>query len=200
ATLAELAEAQRRTEETVAKLTERVDELAEAQRRTEETVAKLTERVDKLAEAQRRTEEEIRRLTEEMRDIRRQMGGIAMTVGYGLEDRAYPALPALLLRDYGIEVVERLKRQFVQDREGQYIEVNIFGEAKRNGEVLTIVGESKAQLSKNDVDNFVRRKLSRLKEVYPDLFPVLVTFMTTEWDVEEYARHQGIAVYYSYDF
>ncbi len=76
--VAELAEAQRRTEEAIRGLTERQDrleralaELAEAQRRTEETVRGLTERQDRLehalaelAEAQRRTEETVQRLAE----------------------------------------------------------------------------------------------------------------------------------------
>lgn len=123
----------------------------------DQRLARIETALAELTEAQKRSEEEIRRLPEEMRDVRRQMGGIATSVGYGLEDKAYSALPALLRRDYGIEVEERLKRQFVLDREGQYIEVNIFGKAKCNGTPLTIVGESKAQLSKNDVDHFVRR-------------------------------------------
>ena len=52
-----LAEAQRRTEDHLEILTQRVDALAEAQRRTEE-------RVDALAEAQRRTEERLEALTQ----------------------------------------------------------------------------------------------------------------------------------------
>jgi len=66
-----LAEAQRRTEERVARLEEAVVALAEAQRRTEERVAQLEERtarleeiVAALAEAQRRTEERVARLEE----------------------------------------------------------------------------------------------------------------------------------------
>ncbi len=76
-TIQELAEAQKRTEESLNKLTarvdklsERVDELAEAQKRTEESLNKLTarvdklsERVDELAEAQKRTEESLNKLT-----------------------------------------------------------------------------------------------------------------------------------------
>jgi len=32
------------------------------------------------------------------------------------------------------------------------------------------------------------------------VFPVLVTYMASSSDVQEYAKTQGIAVYYSYDF
>lgn len=176
------------------------EQQASAQTASEARFARIEATLAEVAEAQRRNELEIRRLTEEMRETRKQLGGLATTVGYSLENRAYQALPALLARDYGLMIEERLKRRFIQDKQGQYIEVNIFGQARRNGQTVTIIGESKSQLSKNEVDNFIRRKLSRLQGVYPDLFPVLVTHMITSWDVEEYARNRGIAVYYSYDF
>jgi chromosome segregation ATPase len=92
-----LAEAQKRTEEQVAKLSEevralteaqnrtdaKVAELAEAQKRTEEQVAKLSEevrtlteaqnrtdaKVAELAEAQKRTEEQVAKLSEEVRAL-----------------------------------------------------------------------------------------------------------------------------------
>ena len=71
ATVQELAEAQRRTEQRVDRLEVAVQELAEAQRRTEQRVEELAEaqrrteqRVEELAEAQRRTEEVVRQLVE----------------------------------------------------------------------------------------------------------------------------------------
>jgi hypothetical protein len=50
------------------------------------------------------------------------------------------------------------------------------------------------------VDDFIRKKLRRLEGVFPEVFPVLVTYMVTEPDVEDYVREKGIALYYSYDF
>jgi hypothetical protein len=69
-----LAEAQRRTEERVAALAERVDALAEAQRRTEEQVAAL-------AEAQRRTEQRLEMLVEMVRALAEDQRRINDTVG-----------------------------------------------------------------------------------------------------------------------
>lgn len=126
--------------------------------------------------------------------------GLAITVGHRLEDEAFKALPKLLKKDYGLVVKGRLKRKFVQDNQGQEIEVNILGEGEREGEVYIIVGESKSQLSKRDVDDFIRRKLKRLEGVFPRMFPVLVTYMISQPGVEEYAQEKGIALYYSYDF
>ena len=212
--LQELAEAQKRTEQRVEELAEaqkrteqRVEELAEAQKRTEQRVEELAEaqkrteqRVEELANAQKRTEEELRKLINEHAETRRQLGGLAITVGYRLEDEAFKALPKLLKKDYGLVVKGRLKRKFVQDNQGQEIEINILGEGEKEGEVYTIVGESKSQLSKRDVDDFIRRKLKRLEGVFPRMFPVLVTYMISQPGVEEYVQEKGIALYYSYDF
>ncbi|MCD6220071.1 hypothetical protein J7K43_06785, partial [Candidatus Calescamantes bacterium] len=92
-TVEKLAEAQRRTEERLTRLEETVEKLAEAQRKTEERLTRLEETVEKLAEAQRRTEEEIARLTGEVITLKKEVGGLAHTVGYRLEDEAMKALP-----------------------------------------------------------------------------------------------------------
>ncbi|MBI4642141.1 MAG: hypothetical protein HY731_15745, partial [Candidatus Tectomicrobia bacterium] len=70
--VAELATAQRRTEEQV-----RV--LAEAQAKTEERVGRLELAVERLAEAQTRTEAALQQLA-------RQVGGLSETVGGDIED------------------------------------------------------------------------------------------------------------------
>lgn len=35
--------------------------------------------------------------------------------------------------------------------------------------------------------------------VFPNIFPVLITYMISSPDVEDYAKEQNIALYYSYD-
>ena len=187
-----LAEAQKKTEE-------RVEELAEAQRKTEERLNRLEVTVEELAQAQKRTERELQLLVAEHRKTREQVGGLSITVGYRLEDEAFKALPHLLERDYGIKVEGRLRRKFLRDNRGDYLEVNIIGEGRRNGERVTIVGEGKGQLSRKEVDRFIRRKLKRLEGVLEGIFPVLVTYMISEPRVEEYVKEKGIALYYSYD-
>lgn len=188
-----LAQAQERTER-------RVEQLAEAQQRTEQRLEKLTERVDQLARAQQRTEEALTTLAEEHRETRRQLGGISGTLGYTLEDRAYLALPKLLEKDYGITLEEELTRDFVQDNKGEKTEVNILGRGRQNGNEILIVGESKSQLSKNNIDDFVRKKLRRLEGTHPHLFAVVVAYRISEPDVKDYAREKGVAIYLSHQF
>ena len=161
-----------------------------------------------LAEAQRKTEEQLQRLAHRLEqtnrridETNRQLGGLAATVGYTLENEAYRYLPALLERDYGIVLEEPLRRDYLTDRKGQEIEVNILARARRDGLPVLIVGESKVQLSRNDVDRFLKRRLAEIDPAGSrKLFPVIVAHMVTSRDVPEYARSRGVALYLSYEF
>ena len=196
----EFLEFAKRTEENFERVWQVIGELAQAQKRTEERLTRLEAVVEELAQAQKRTEERLEELIGEHKKTRDQLGGLSHTVGYRLEDEAFKALPALLKRDYGLVVKDRLKRRYMKDNKGRMIEVNIVGEAAMNGKKVTVLGEGKSQLSKKDIDNFVKRKLRRFYGVFEEVFPVLVTYMISEPDVEEYAKAKGIALYYSYDF
>ena len=203
----ELAEAQKRTEA-------RVEELAEAQKRTEARVEELAEaqkrteaRVQELAEAQKRTEtslarlaERVDRLAERLDDTNKQLGGLSATVGYTLEDRAYPVLPSLLERDHGLQVARPLRRGYLTDAKGRDLEVNILGQGVQQGQPVWIIGEAKAQLSKNDVDRFIRNRIEPLMPVCGKVFPVLVSYMVSARDVPDYARERGVTLYLSYQF
>jgi len=202
-----LTEAQRRTEARVEELAVAQQGLTEAQRRTEARMEVMAAAIQRLAEEQvvmrqeqREMRQEQREMRQEQREMRQEIGGLAMTVGYRLEDEAFRALPALLARDHGLEVTGRLRRDYVTDTRGRALEVNILGTARRDGQEVTIIGESKAQLSKNKVDEFIARRVHALREVFAHVFPVIVTHMISEPDAEAYARDAGVAVYYSYDF
>ena len=217
AVVKELAEAQKRTEQRVEELTEvqkrteeslesfkktteenfnrvwkAIDELVEAQKRTEQ-------RVDELAEAQKRTEEEIRKLTKEQIKIKEELGGLSHTVGYRLEDEAFKALPSLLKQDFGITLVGKLKRDFLEIEPQKFIEVNIWGYGKKNGKEYTIIGEAKSQLKKKDIDEFLK-KLEVIKKYIPKKqFPILVTYIAHP-QVQSYAKEKNIKIYFSYEF
>jgi len=92
--VAELAEAQRKTEQKVAELAEaqrkteqKVAELAEAQRKTEQKVAELAEaqrkteqKVAELAEAQKRTDEELKSLSKTVDELSKTVDELSKTV------------------------------------------------------------------------------------------------------------------------
>lgn len=189
----ELAIAQFQSEKRLDSLTVKVEELAEAQKQTNIAIKELTQ-------AQKRTEEELHELVGEHKKMRTDFGNFSDSVGFSLEDRSYKALPELLKRDFGIIVKTKLKRQYINDNKGEFIEINIVGPASRDGQDIMIIGESKSQLSKNKVDEFIRKKLNRLQGVFNEIFPLMITYMISEPDVEDYAKQNGITLYYSYDF
>ncbi|MEW6103861.1 MAG: hypothetical protein AB1630_08650 [bacterium] len=55
---------------------------------------------------------------------------------------------------------------------------------KKDSKNLVIIGEGKVNLSKNKVDEFIKKKLKRLDGVFDETFPVLVIHMISQHDVE----------------
>jgi len=189
----ELAEAQKSSEKRLTRLEEVVEELAQAQKRTEQ-------RVEELAQAQKRTEQELQKLAIGLKDTQKQVGGLSDTIGYTLENQAYKYLPSLLQRDYGVTITTRLKRGYLEDARGHPIEINILGEATKDGKSLLIIGECKSRLSKKNIKEFVEKRMKMFPSRYGEIFPVIVTHMISEPDAEDYAKEKGVALYYSYDF
>jgi predicted nucleic acid-binding Zn-ribbon protein len=181
-------------------LTERVDQLAVRMDQLTARLDQLTERVDQLAVRMDQLAEQVGVLSRRLDDTNRQLGGLSATVGYTLEDIAYRGLPPLLQRDHGLVLAEPLRRDWLTDAEGRDVEVNILGRGTRDGETVWVIGEGKAQLSRNDVDRFLKRRVEPLTLVLGKVLPVLVTYMVTSRDVPQYAQAQGVALYYSYQF
>ena len=188
----ELAEAQKRTEQ-------RVNELAEAQRQTETEIKELREIVGELAKAQKRTKEELRKLIKEHQKTRENLGGLQHTVGYILEDRAYKGLPPLLERDFGIKLLEPLRREYIKITPGNYIEVNIIGYGQKNGKKVWIVGECKSQLKKRHISDFLKDVDKLKKVISEEMILIAVTYQTPP-SIQEYVKEKGIKLYFSYEF
>jgi len=194
-----LAEAQRHFEERMVIFEQRMAAF-------EERLARLEEAVTALAEAQRHFEERLARLEESQQrtekrlsSLEKHVGGITHTIGYALENAAYRALPRLLQQDYGIQVLEALRRETLRLPDGTVVEVNILGKIKHGDTVKTLVGESKSQLSRRHIRRFLR-SLRRLREKFGEIFPLMVAHAAAEPDLKEHARAHGVAVYFSYEF
>jgi vacuolar-type H+-ATPase subunit I/STV1 len=202
----QLVDTQRQTEERLNKLTERVDQLAEAQRQTEERLNKLTERVEQLTislkeltENQKKLEERLIKVEEGLKLTRKEVGGLAHTVGYSLEDRAYKSLPKLLKKDFDIDIEGKLIRTYLELGKEKFIEVNIFGKGKQKDKQVVIIGEGKSQLKKTDVDKFLKM-IEMIKGSFAEkIIPIMITYQTLP-QVDRYAEEKGVKIYYSYDF
>ena len=174
-------------------------EFLEFAKTTEENFQRVWKAIEALAEAQKKTEEEVRKLAKGLRETRQMVGGLSDTVGYSLEDRAIKSLPQLLREQYQIEVKGRLVRKFIKYN-GLKDEVNIFGEAERDGRSLYILGEAKARLSKKHIDKFLKRiqRLKFYKVITEDNFMFFVTY-SAEPEIEEYAKDKEIEIIWSYE-
>ena len=191
----ELAEAQKRTEQ-------RVNELAEAQKKTEQRLNELAEaqkkteqRLNELAEAQKKTEQEIAKLTRGLEITRQQVGGLARSVSYALENEAYRYLPKFLKVRYGIEVIDRLIRTFIRDRE-----INIFGRVRRNGKEMYLVGDAVLKLDDISKLRQIWDQVGAVKEEFGgEVIPIIITHFAKP-DVLAQAQKAGILVVQSFEW
>ncbi len=197
ATVNELVEAQKRTEK-------RLDELAEAQKQTERKVAELAEaqkqterKIAELTEAQVKTEKTLNQLLRRVDRIEDNLGGLSNTVGYQLEDRAYPALKKILTRDYAFEI-DRLYRKNIVYSKDHFDEINIYGEARKNGNKIFIIGESKAQFGVKDVRKF-KKLFERVRShLGGEIFPLVIAYHYHP-EAEAQLQENGIKHFWSYE-
>ena len=165
----ELAKAQERTEL-------KVGELAKAQERTELKVGEL-------AEAQKESQKEIGRLDRTMQELvtytknlATEVGSLSTTVGFSIEDIAKVVLPGYLQRHYGIEVEELERRFFDVEGRTEPIEIDIYGEGKRNGKEVVIIGESKSKIYGREVEGFIDTVNLIRGNIHQELYQVMFGF------------------------
>lgn len=128
-----------------------------------------------------------------------QISSLSRAVRYCLEDESFKALPGLLKEKMGIEVIGRLKRDFVQIGTGKYLEVNIWGKAREGKKECLVIGEAKTQLKRKDVDGFMKKAEELKRYFFQDQVMILVTYQTSP-QVQEYAKSKGIHIFFSYEF
>jgi len=172
-----VAAAQEKTETRLEALTRaqektetRLEALTRAQEKTETRLEALTHaqekteaRLEALTIAQERTERSLNDLIKDHKSVKKQLGGLSMDVGYGIEDKMIPHLPAFAKMEFGVDLTQVDRRNVIYPT-GKYDEVNLYGEGSRDGEDIFIIGEAKAQPGKKDFDDF-SKKLARLQGV-----------------------------------
>ncbi|HAO22741.1 MAG TPA: hypothetical protein DCQ37_21175 [Desulfobacteraceae bacterium] len=175
----ELVEAQKKTEI-------RMEELVEAQKKTEV-------RMEELAEAQKETKLEIR-------NLRKQVGGLTMDVGYGIEDRIMPYICDFGKKEFDTDIKLVERRNLVYP-DGNYDEINIYAEGMKQGKPVFIIGECKAQPGKKDFDKF-NQITARVKKVISGDVYMFITGYSFSPDVEIYAKkkYPFIRTYRTYEF
>jgi len=121
---------------------------------------------------------------------------------YTLKNQSYKGLPPLLKRDLGLEIEDRLIRRYLPtEKKGQYLQVNIYGWGKKNGKKTLILGEAKTSISRREISRFQKivKRAAQLENISTnDICQVIVVHSVTP-NIEEYAKEQGIHLYWSYD-
>jgi hypothetical protein len=160
ATVGRLADAQERTEE-------RMTRLADAQERTEERMTRLAdaqerteEQMKQLALAQQRTEVEVhelfvaqKELTWTMKDVHKQLGGLAQSVGHGLEAYAMERIPRILGEHIGFVTESSVPETIYADERGHEIDVICRGTIA--GRPAAVLCEVKTNITSHEVREFM---------------------------------------------
>ncbi|GIV76103.1 MAG: hypothetical protein KatS3mg050_0497 [Litorilinea sp.] len=221
ATVQELAEAQRRTEQRVEELAEaqrrteqRVEELAEAQRRTEQRVEELAEAQrppsngsKQLAEAQRRTEQRIEALTERMdrlvQTMERFQDALAKNTGWRLEqsyrEKAYAYFGRVLRRVRIVplqEIEEQLETLPPADRDELLLLDLIVRGRPRDLDVPTdvyLAVEVSSVVDRNDVER-ARRRAAILRSLGHVAVPVVAGENVSQGGMNR-AREDHVALF-----
>jgi hypothetical protein len=187
------------TKDEFKELKEIVAELAEAQKKTEERLGILEEKMEELAEAQKKTEEAILELTKGLTNLRKDFGGFSLTMSYAFENEAFKHLPKVLKKKYNIAVKEKFIRKEVGGKE-----LNLFGKGQRDGVEVYIIGESKLRLEEKEYHNILSEldeKEEAVKEEYGDVevVKVLITHYAKKGFIKK-AENEGIIIVQSFEW
>jgi len=123
-------------------------------------------------------------------------------VGYILENQSYKGLPPLLKRDLGLEIEDRLIRRYLPtEKKGQYLQVNIYGWGKKNGQKMLILGEAKTSISRREIGWFQKivKRVAQLENISLNDICQVIVVHDVVLKIKEYVREQGIHLYWLYD-
>ncbi len=205
----DIAEAQRKADERFNALNEtmqkQIQELAEMRLQFAEEIKNIRLQFsEEIKDIRLQFSEEIKdirlQFSAEIKDIRQQLGGLAMAVGYGIEDKVMPYFFDLAKKDYAIEL-ERVDRRNYTYPDGRYDEINIYGEGKKGGKKHLVVAECKAQPGKKDADRFIEM-VERLKSHAKfTIHPILIGYVFSP-DIEIYVqeKYPNLRLMKTYEF
>ncbi len=193
--LASLAQAQEELTQTQKGVMKAIAELNQAQQQTEQEVTKLSRSLEELIQVQKQTEQEIAELSRSSKGTQSQVGGLARSMSYALENEAYCQLPTYLKNHYQIEITEQFIRTMIGGEE-----INLFAKATRNTETLLVVGETVLRLDD-------RAKMGQLEknvqvvaaQFHQPVFPLIVTHFAHPAMLEQ-AQEEGVLVVQSFEW
>ena len=121
--------------------------LAEAQKEMAEAHKEMTEAHKEMAEAQKET-------TWSMKDLRKQVGGLSQSVGYGLEAYAMERIPKILAKRLGLVEESSGPEQFVYP-DGTEDEIDVVVRGTIGGRRVVFLCEAKTNITPQEIRDFL---------------------------------------------
>ena len=142
-----VAVAQEKTERELRALAEAQKELAEAQKELAESHKGMAEAQKEMAEAQKET-------AWSMKDLRKQVGGLSQSVGYGLEAYAMERIPKILAKRLGLVEESSGPEQFVYP-DGTEDEIDVVVRGTIGGRRVVFLCETKTNITPQEIRDFL---------------------------------------------
>lgn len=151
--------------------------LAQAQARTGATLGALEETLIRTGAAVQAAKERVSRFGD--------------TTRFLLADLALEVVPAYLAQHYGIHGLELERRFFLV--EGHELEVDLYGEGRRDGEAVAVIGKVPSRIHGRDVEGAVRQTARLAPQLRGTPVTVLFGFVIHP-SAREAARRLGAIV------
>jgi hypothetical protein len=142
-----VAVAQEQTERELRALAEAQRELADAQKEMAEAHKGMAEAQKEMAEAQKET-------AWSMKDLRKQVGGLSQSVGYGLEAYAMERIPKILAKRLGLVEESSGPEQFVYP-DATEDEVDVVVRGTIGGRRMVFLCETKTNITPQEIRDFM---------------------------------------------
>jgi predicted RecB family endonuclease len=176
-----------------------VADLAQAQVRTEKRVEQLALAQEQLALAQEELAQAQRKTEKAVQELARQVGSLSENLGGNLEDLSYQVVPYVLEKELGLEFPE-LGREFLTI-DGKEMEFNIYGKGvyrERPEQEVVLLGEVKTNITAREMTRFARQ-VERARVYLPgvEIIPLFFGFRARP-AVRQLAQELGIRLVFSY--
>jgi len=133
--------------------------MAEGQRQMAREMAESSRQIDQrfveMAEGQREMQRAMATLAQGLQDLRQQVGSLANTFGFSLEEFVAALLPPYLARHYDVTDLT-LERRHFELGDGARVEVDLTGEGLRHGQPVTVLAECQTTLGGGGVRDIAR--------------------------------------------
>ena len=142
------------TLEDFSQLKDSINRVAVAQEKTERELRALAEAQKEMAEAHKEMADAQKETTWSIKDLRKQVGGLSQSVGYGLEAYAMERIPKILAKRLGLVEESSGPEQFVYP-DGTEDEIDVVVRGTIGGRRVVFLCETKTNITPQEIRDFL---------------------------------------------